>query len=185
MATNTQKEFRKQMKALEKEGKISKGGYRRTVRFVEPRTLGLGAGTFLVILIFNALSGLGGVISGQPQEVYVPETTEIAVNIDQREMQLIQKMTAQIKLGKAFGEEELTEIKNEINALRDELPALSDVEGAVSIENRQLDQLDTIWMTVKELPLNENQIIAVNNAITVYNGLDIRSENQAELVNTK
>ncbi len=182
MATNTQKEFRKQMKELEKQGKVSKGGSRRTVRFVEHKTLGFGAITFIGILAFNVLSGIIGSIGAQPMPEYMDESTNVVEEINQRETQLIQRMTEQIKSGQAFSNEELVNIKAEINTLRDALPEISYIEGAVSIENRQLDQIDTILLNVSEIPLSAKQIDAVNNAITIYNGLDVHSENPVELV---
>lgn len=182
MATNTQKEFRKQMKELEKQGKVSKGGYRRTVRFVEHKTLSFGAITFLIILAFNLLSGFLSNFGPQPMPEYVSDSASIVEEINQRETQLIQQMIEQVKLGKAFSSDELSNIKAEINALRDSLPAVSDIEGAVSIENRQLDQIDAIFLKVQEIPLTTEQIDAINNAITIYNGLDVYSEHPVELI---
>ena len=131
MATNTQKEFRKQMRALAKEGKVSKNSGRRTVRFVEPKTIGFGAGTFLLIVMYNLISGLFYGVPVQTDPNYEVSVYDLAVQIDQRETQLIEEITKQLKAGKRFSSTELSTFKNEVNALRDELPSISEIQGAV------------------------------------------------------
>lgn len=179
MQTETQRNFKEQMRQLEKSGKIEKKRPKYTVRFSEHKTITGIISTLITLYALSTWIIPGGLFNlpNQMNQKKVENYMEVANMVDLREETLVKQMVNRANLDTPFSTAEIDGLQGELDKMRESLLQVKDAETAVTIESKQLNQLQIILDNIKNLPLQTEQAEAINTAIESYNQLNQDSQN--------